>query len=97
MTPQEFNIEDFTMRLRLLLTRVREQKATNAELSDVIKEKDEEIKKLKQQLIEQEQKYSNLMTAKMLNVTDGNIDDVKKKVNGLIRTVNNCITLLSEK
>lgn len=97
MTPNSFNIEDFAARLRLLISRTKEQKAKNAELSEIIRKKDEEIKTLKQKISEQEQKYNNLITAKMLNITDCNIDEVKKQINNLIRTVDNCITLLNEK
>lgn len=97
MTPNSFNIEDFAARLRLLISRTKEQKAKNAELSEIIRNKDEEIKTLKQKISEQEQKYNNLITAKMLNITDCNIDEVKKQINNLIRTVDNCITLLNEK
>ena len=97
MTPNHFNIEDFAARLRLLISRTREQKAKNAELSDIIRKKDEEIKTLKQKISEQEQQYNNLITAKMLNITDCNIDDVKKQINNLIRTIDSCMTLLNEK
>ena len=44
-----------------------------------------------------EKKYNALMTAKMLTIADTDIENTRKKVNKLIRTVNQCITLLSEK
>lgn len=38
-----------------------------------------------------------LKLAKMLTVTDGDLEVAKKRVAGLVRDVNKCITLLSEK
>lgn len=96
MIDNDFNIEDFTLRIRQLINKTKQLKADNADLSLVVKTKDEEISKLKEIISEQESKYNTLMTAKILDITDMDIDNAKKRVNGLIRTVNQCVTLLSE-
>ena len=41
--------------------------------------------------------FENLKTARMLEVSDGDLEAAKAKLNKLIRSVNKCITLLSEK
>lgn len=38
-----------------------------------------------------------LKTAKMIEITDGDIESAKNRVAKLIRDVNQCITLLSDK
>ena len=97
MTSNDFNIDKFALRVRQLIENAKKLEADNAELVVAVKSKDEEINRLKKIISEQEGKYNPLMTARMLDITDVNIDDVKKRVNGLIRTVNQCVTLLSEK
>lgn len=62
----------------------------------MVDERDRLITGLKKQLEEAEKKYDALMTAKMLSIADTDIENTRKKVNKLIRTVNQCITLLSE-
>lgn len=62
----------------------------------MVDERDRLITELKKQLEEAEKKYDALMTAKMLSIADTDIENTRKQVNKLIRTVNQCITLLSE-
>lgn len=97
MASSQFNIEEFALRLRQLISQNQNLKKENADILFVVKDKDEEILILKNKIKELEEKYNALLTAKMLNITDDNIEDSKKRVNHLIRTVNQCITLLSEK
>ena len=40
--------------------------------------------------------YHSLMTAKMLEITEGDMEAAKARLSKLIRSVNKCITLLSE-
>ena len=63
----------------------------------MVDERDKQIAELQKRLSEAEKKYNALMTAKMLTIADTDIENTRKKVNKLIRTVNQCITLLSEK
>ncbi len=61
------------------------------------KNKDEEIQELKKEINNLKENYNALVTAKMLNITDENIEETRKRINRIIRTVNQCITLLSER
>lgn len=97
MASSQFNIEEFALRLRQLISQNKNLKKENADILFAVKDKDEEILILKNKIKELEEKYNALLTAKMLNITDDNIEDSRKRVNHLIRTVNQCITLLSEK
>ena len=44
-----------------------------------------------------DREYQLLKMAKMLEITDGDMESVQKRVAKLIRDVNKCITLLSDK
>ncbi len=97
MLKAESDIKTLTTNVRRLILRFTEQKKENAELYAMVDERDRQIAELKQQLSETERKYNAMMAAKMLSIADTDIDTTRKKVNKLIRTVNQCITLLSEK
>lgn len=96
MSKAESNIKTFTTQVRRLILKFSELKQENAELYTMVDERDRLITGLKKQLEEAEKKYDALMTAKMLSIADTDIENTRKKVNKLIRTVNQCITLLSE-
>ena len=96
MSKAESNIKTFTTQVRRLILKFSELKQENAELYNMVEERDRRITELKKQLEEAEKKYDALMTAKMLSIADTDIENTRKKVNKLIRTVNQCITLLSE-
>lgn len=97
MLTAESNIKTFTTRVRQLILAFKELRQENSELYGMIDERDQQITELKKQLNEAEQKYKALMTAKMLSIADEDIETTRKRVNKLIRTVNQCITILSEK
>lgn len=97
MTNGSIDINEFAVRIRSLIRYTEKLKASNAELSNAISVKDDEIEQLKAKLSEQEEKYNALLTARMLDITDEDIETVRKQVNNLIRNVNQCITLLSDK
>lgn len=80
-----------------MILHYKEIKKENAELYSMVDERDKQISELKKQVEEQQKKYNALMTAKMLNIADADIENTKKRISKLIRTVNQCITMLSEK
>lgn len=71
-------------------------KKENTELYAMVDERDAEIAALKAQLSEAQNNYAQLKMAKMLEVTDGDMETAQKRLAKLIRDVNKCITLLSE-
>lgn len=96
MQSADKNIKNFEAMVRQLILRYTELKAENAELYSMVDERDKEIQQLKTQVAEKEQKYDSLMDVKMLTIGDGDIETSKKRINKLLRSVNQCITLLSE-
>ena len=88
-------VKDFSTRLRLLIIAYREQRGEITALRNTISEREEEIARLKGLLKETESKYEALLTAKMLSLTDLDVENVQKRIVKLLRTVEKCITLLS--
>ncbi|MCI7598732.1 MAG: hypothetical protein SOY06_09850 [Prevotella sp.] len=96
MDAKEKTLTTFSTRVRQLILQFRELKAENNELYAMVDERDKKIKELESQVAQKQTEYESLKTAKMLEITDGDLDGAKKRVARLIREVNKCITLLSE-
>ena len=90
-------LNTFTSRMRQLILRGSEVKKENEELYAMVDQRDKEIVLLKDQLQQAQRDYNSLKTARMLEVTDGDVEGAKKRIAGLIREVNRCITMMSEK
>ena len=95
MAANEKTITLFTTRGRQMILRFNQLKKENEELYAMVDERDTLIKKLESQNQQAQRDYNSLKMAKMLEVTDGDLEGAKKRVAGLIRDVNKCITLLS--
>lgn len=96
MDAKEKTLTTFSTRVRQLILQFRELKEENNELYAMVDERDKKIKELESQVAQKQTEYESLKTAKMLEITDGDLDGAKKRVARLIREVNKCITLLSE-
>ena len=80
-----------------MLLQYEELKKENDELYTLVDRREQEIKQLQRELDQAHDDYNVLKMAKMLEVTDGDMETAQKRVSKLIRDVNKCITLLSEK
>lgn len=87
----------FTTLMRQMILQYKQVKKENEELYAMVDLRDSEIKQLKLQLEQAKNDYESLKTARMLEVSDGDMETAKKKLAAMIREVNKCITLLSEK
>ena len=96
MDANEFTLSLFTTRLRQLLLQYKELEKKNAELQTMIDERDARIKELDDSLQCVYKSYDSLKMAKMVEITDGDMESAQKRLSKLIRDVNRCITLLSE-
>ena len=96
MSDNEKAITLFTTRVRQMILQYQEMKKENAELYGMVDERDARIKQLENQLKEAQSDYQTLKTARMIEVTDGDVNKAKDRIAKLIRDVNKCITLLSE-
>ena len=97
MNSNEKVLNTFATRVRQMILQYEALKNENDELYAFVEQREQEIKQLQEKLSQAEADYNSLKMAKMLDVTDGDMETAQKRVAKLIRDVNKCITLLSEK
>lgn len=96
MAANENILTTFETRVHQLLLRFKELKEENTVLSDMLHESEKAVKDVEQKLAQQQQDYETLKMAKMIEITDGNLQDAKDRLSRLIRDVNKCIAILSD-
>ena len=97
MDANEKTLTLFSTRVRQLILQFKETRKENVELYAMIDERDVRIKELEARLAQALNDYNSLKMAKMIEITDGDLEGAQKRLAKLIRDVNKCITLLSEK
>ncbi|EFC72596.1 hypothetical protein [Prevotella melaninogenica] len=97
MNANEKILNTFATRVRQMILQYEALKKENDELYALVGQREQDIKQLQGELSQAEADYNSLKMAKMLEVTDGDMETAQKRVAKLIRDVNKCITLLSEK
>ena len=97
MNANEKILNTFATRVRQMILQYEALKKENDELYALVDQREQEIKQLQGELSQAEADYNSLKMAKMLEVTDDDMETAQKRVAKLIRDVNKCITLLSEK
>ena len=95
MSADEKTINTFATRVRQLILEFGKLKQENAELYKMVDERDAQIKALQEKLSQAEHDYNSLKMAKMMTISDADMEATQKRVAKLIRDVNKCITLLS--
>ena len=96
MNSNEKVLTNFETRVRQLILRFQELKKENQELYAMVEKTEQEMKNLQAKLTQQENDYNALKMAKMMTITDGDLEAAKARVQKLIREVNKCITLISD-
>ena len=96
MTQSEKNIAAFQTRVRQMILRFNELKQENKDLYAMIEENELHIEQLKEKLSQQERDYQSLKMAKMMEITDGDLQAAKDRLSRLIRDVDKCIAVLSD-
>ena len=97
MTENDKTLTLFSTRVRQLILQYEQTKKENEELYVMLENQESEIQRLKSILAQTKRDFESLKMAKMMEISDGDIDAAKKRISGLIKEVNKCITLLSEK
>ena len=95
MSADEKTINTFATRVRQLILEFGKLKQENAELYEMVDERDAQIRALQEKLSQAEHDYNSLKMAKMMTISDADMEATQKRVAKLIRDVNKCITLLS--
>ena len=86
----------FETRIRQMILRFQELKKENNALHVQLQKDEQEIQNLKSKLAQADSNYNSLKMAKMLEITDGDLEGAKARVSKMIREVNKCISLLSD-
>lgn len=89
-------LSTFEARLRHLMYLHDELKRENAEIKQLLEEKQEEVAKLRSDYNELEVVYANLKIAKTISLTSSEVKDTKQRLSKLVREVDKCIALLNE-
>lgn len=95
MSADEKTINTFATRVRQMILEFGRVKQVNAELYAMVDERDAQIKELQERLSQAERDYNSLKMAKMMTISDADMESTQKRIAKLIRDVNKCITLLS--
>ncbi len=96
MDSNEKVITQFETRVRQLILRYQDLKKENQELYAMVEKAEQEVKDLQAKLTQKDNDYNALKIAKMMTITDGDLETAKARVQKLIREVNKCITLISD-
>ena len=97
MESAEKRLNTFSTRVRQMIIQYQELKNENADLYTMVDERDAKIKQLEEQLELAKKSNESLKLARMIEVSDADMESAKKRLSKLIRDVNKCLTLLSEK
>ena len=96
MNPNEKTLADFETRVRQMILQFQELKKENGRLQTLIGEQATEIEELKARVTQADNDYNALKMARMLEISDGNLDEAKERLSRMIRQVNKCIAILSD-
>lgn len=96
MTENEQILSLFQARLTQLLLRFRQLEMENADLRAKIDAKDRIVEKLQDDFARKCSDYDILKTAKVLSVSDTDIERTKERLASMIRDVNKCIAVLKQ-
>ena len=97
MSANEKTLTHFTTRVRQLILQYKEVQKENGELMAKVEQCNARIQELEDKLIQARNNYNSLKMAKMIEISDSDMEESQKRLSKLIRDVNKCITLLSEK
>ena len=89
-------IVEFQTKVHALILQFQNLKKENEELYSMLEKNESDVRELRQQLLVKQQEFDAFKAAKLLEVSDGDIQTARERLAKLIRDVNKCITVLSE-
>ncbi|MDE5948339.1 MAG: hypothetical protein K2G86_06090 [Prevotella sp.] len=96
MTSNEQTLATFQTRVRQMILRFRQLKQENDELYAMLDKNENDIRILREKMDQQVKDYNSLKMAKMIEITDGDLDAARTRLSKLIRDVNKCIAILTD-
>ena len=95
MTANEKTLAAFETRVRQMILRFQQLKKENEDLYAEVEKGQQELDLMRKKLEQQQSDYQSLKMAKMIEITDGDLQGAKDRLAKLIRDVNKCIAILS--
>lgn len=95
MDAKEEVLKTFTTRVRQLMLSYKTLKDENASLKEQVSMRDAEISGLKERVERLSRDYELLKSARMMQITDGDVEEARKRLNKLIRNISRCLALLN--
>ena len=92
MNANEKALNTFATRVRQMILQYEEMKKENNDLYELVDQREKEIEKLEAQLKQARNDYNSLKMAKMIEISDSDMENAQKRISKLIRDVNKCIT-----
>ena len=96
MSANEQTILAFETRVRQMILHFKQLKKENEDLLAQIEEGKQDIADLQAKLTQAQNDFNSLKMAKMMQITDGDLEGAKARVTKMIKTVNQCIAILSD-
>ena len=96
MDSNEKVITQFETRVRQLILKFQELKKENQDLYAMVEKAEQDVKDLQAKLTQKDNDYNALKMAKMMTITDGDLEAAKARVQKMIREVNKCIAIMSD-
>ena len=96
MSQNENTLTTFETRVRQMILRFQELRKENEELHTLIGKNEQDIQELRAKLTQADNDYNSLKMAKMMEITDGDLEHAKARLAKLIRDVNKCIGFSSK-
>ena len=93
----ETQLQKFATRVRQLILQYNELRGQLDGLQTKIRQQEMRIEELQKMVTQSQANYQSLKMAKMIDISDNDVDNAQRRLQKLIRDVNKCITLLSEK
>lgn len=97
MDTEAKSLDLFTTRVRQMILQYEELRRENRSLQTTIGELQGRVGELELKLNQARNDYDSLKMARMVEITDGDMEAAQKRLAKLIRDVDKCITLISEK
>lgn len=95
MDAKEEVLKTFTTRVRQLMLSYKTLKDENASLKEQVSMRDVEISGLKERVERLSRDYELLKSARMMQITDGDVEEARKRLNKLIRNISRSLALLN--
>ena len=96
MSSNQETILAFETRVRQMILHLKQLKKENSELRAQIEKGKQEISDLQAKLTQADNDFNSLKMAKMMEITDGDLESAKARIQKMIRNVNKCIAILSD-